>query len=102
MTYSRPTLQEEEFLPTGFTEVRKDFLFLFSLSLLWHSLLQLVWGTDRWWEAEDCVFLGASGVEQRWRMGWGLPLLNGPLHYVKRRITRTETPLRCPGAEEDA
>lgn len=71
MTYSRPTLQEEEFLPTGFTEVRKDFLFLFSLSLLWHGLLQLVWGTDRWWEAEDCVFLGASGVEQQWRMGWG-------------------------------
>jgi len=32
MTYARHTLQEEEVLPTGFTEVRKDFLFLFSLS----------------------------------------------------------------------
>jgi len=40
MTYSRPTLQEVEFLPT---EVRKDLLFLLSLSLLQYSLLQSVW-----------------------------------------------------------
>lgn len=71
ITYSRPTLQEEEFLSAGFTEVRKDFLVLFSLSLSWHSLLQLVWDMDRWCGVEDCVLLGAPGVEQRWRMDWG-------------------------------
>ena len=71
ITHSRPTHQEEEFLLTGFTKVRKDFLLLFFVSLLWHSLLQLSWDMDRWYGVEDYVFLGAPGIEQEWRVDRG-------------------------------
>lgn len=60
MPYYRPTFEEEEFLPMGFTEVRKDF----SLPVLWCvSLFQPVWATDRWYGMGDCMFLGASAVK---------------------------------------
>lgn len=55
MTYSRPTLQKVELLPT---EVRKDFLFLLSLSLLLYSLLQSVWDMGQVMQNGGGAFLG--------------------------------------------